>query len=155
MRPRRIVPSSLALAALLAGLAAGPAARAAPGPLADVKLAQITLPAKDLALSVAFYRDVLGVRLLFQVKGAAFFDAGGVRLRLEESQTAAPTGAVELYFDDPGLARAGPLTARGVTFRRPAGNRAAARQNRPEAAGIHRPRRQCPGSDGRGSALGS
>jgi hypothetical protein len=50
------------------------------------------------------------------VKGAAFFDAGGVRLRIEQSETAIPTGTVELYFDDPGLARAKPLSERGVRF---------------------------------------
>jgi len=86
------------------------------GPLAGARLVQITLPAKDLDRSVAFYRDVLGVKLLFQVKGAAFLDAGGVRLRLEESQTVPPPGSVELYFADPGLARAKPLAERGVQF---------------------------------------
>ena len=85
------------------------------GPLAGARLVQITLPAKDLDRSVAFYRDVLGVKLLFQVKGAAFLDAGGVRLRLEEGQPI-PSGAVELYFADPGLARAKPLAERGVQF---------------------------------------
>jgi catechol 2,3-dioxygenase-like lactoylglutathione lyase family enzyme len=100
------------------GLAASPPCLAAPpaGPLAEVRLAQITLPSRDLARSVAFYQDLLGVKLLFQVKGAAFFDAGGVRLRLEQSATAIPTGTVELYFDDPGLARVKPLSERGVQF---------------------------------------
>jgi len=99
---------------VLAALAAG-AAQAA-GPLTDARLLQITLPSRDLARSVAFYQDVLGVKLLFQVKGAAFFDVGGVRLRLEQNANPAPTGTVELYFDDPGLSRAQPLTARGVHF---------------------------------------
>jgi len=104
--------------ALLVLLAAGQSAALAspPGPLTDAKLMQITLPARDLTRAVAFYRDVLGVKLLFQVKGAAFLDAGGVRLRLE--QVAAPnvSANVELYFDDPGLTRAKLLEARGVRF---------------------------------------
>ncbi|HEY8005001.1 MAG TPA: VOC family protein [Phenylobacterium sp.] len=79
-------------------------------------MAQITLPAKDLDRAVAFYRDVLGVKLLFRVTDAAFLDAGGVRLRLEKSQASLPTGAVELYFDDPGLSRFKPLADRGVHF---------------------------------------
>ena len=109
-----------ALAGLLAAcaLAAAPACHAAAsaGPLSDARLLQITLPSRDLARSVAFYQDLLGVKLLFQVKGAAFFDAGGVRLRLEQNETPVPTGTVELYFDDPGLARAQPLKDRGVRF---------------------------------------
>jgi methylmalonyl-CoA/ethylmalonyl-CoA epimerase len=106
------------LAAALA-FAAAPAA-AAPadpvGPLTGVRLQQITLPTRDLARSTAFYRDMLGLKLLFVAGNAAYFDAGGLRLRLEQSTIVAPTGAVELYFDDPGLSRLQPLTARGVHF---------------------------------------
>jgi catechol 2,3-dioxygenase-like lactoylglutathione lyase family enzyme len=108
-------PILMIAAGLLLG-AQSAAADPAPGPLADARLMQITLPAKDLDRSVAFYRDRLGVKVLFQVRGAAFLDAGGVRLRLEKSEVSAPTGSVELYFDDPGLSRAGPLAARGVKF---------------------------------------
>jgi catechol 2,3-dioxygenase-like lactoylglutathione lyase family enzyme len=92
------------------------AAAAPSGPLTTGKLIQITLPSKDLDRSVAFYEGVLGVKLLFRVPGAVFLDAGGVRLRLEKIEVSAPTGSVELYFDDPGLSRAGPLAARGVHF---------------------------------------
>jgi catechol 2,3-dioxygenase-like lactoylglutathione lyase family enzyme len=103
----------------LGAVAMAGAARAepTPGPLADTRLMQITLPVKDLDRSVAFYRDVLGVKVLFVVKGAAFLDAGGgVRLRLEKNDRTAPTDAVEIYFDDPGMARVAPLAARGVKF---------------------------------------
>ncbi|HEX4736185.1 MAG TPA: VOC family protein [Allosphingosinicella sp.] len=110
-----MAPRFALLALTLATMpAAGPAAPA--GPLSDARLLQITLPAKDLSRSVAFYQGILGLKLLFTVPNAAFLEAGGVRLRLEQSQTLAPTGAVELYFDDPGLARAEPLKARGVKF---------------------------------------
>ncbi|HEY1605987.1 MAG TPA: VOC family protein [Allosphingosinicella sp.] len=101
----------------LALAAATPAAGAAPaGPLSDARLLQITLPTRDLSRSLAFYEGVLGLKLLFTAGDAAFLDAGGVRLRLEQTGTRAPTGAVELYFNDPGLARAEPLKARGVRF---------------------------------------
>ena len=110
-RLRILLPFAAALGAALPAHAAGTA-----GPLSDARLLQITLPAKDLDRAIAFYRDVLGVKLLFQVKGAAFLDAGGVRLRLEKSDASLPTGAVELYFDDPGLSRFKPLADRGVHF---------------------------------------
>jgi catechol 2,3-dioxygenase-like lactoylglutathione lyase family enzyme len=108
---RRFALLAFALAAMPASAQPAPA-----GPLADARLLQITLPTKDLARSVAFYGHVLGLKLLFTTGDAAFLDAGGVRLRLEQTLTLAPTGAVELYFDDPGLARAEPLKARGVKF---------------------------------------
>jgi catechol 2,3-dioxygenase-like lactoylglutathione lyase family enzyme len=107
------------LAAAAMAFASAAHADPAPGPLADAQLLQITLPVKDLDRAVAFYRDVLGVKLLFQVKGAAFLSAGGVRLRLETNAAARPSDGVELYFDDPGLARAKPLAQRGVRFAGP------------------------------------
>ena len=111
--------AGLALSVIMLSGAAG-LARAAdtPGPLASAKVLQITLPSHDLDRSVAFYRDVLGLKLLFRVPGAVFFDAGGVRLRLDLNQTA-PGGDNELYFDDPGLALAAALKARGVVVTSP------------------------------------
>ena len=111
-----MIRRTLLIAAAALSLAANARAQAPEGPLTGARLMQITLPAKDLDRSVAFYAGTLGVKLLFRVKGAAFLDAGGVRLRLEESQIGAPTGSVELYWDDPGLTRVAPLAARGVRF---------------------------------------
>ena len=45
-------------------------------------IGQIAINASDLPRATAFYRDVLGLRLLFEVPGMAFFDAGGIRLML-------------------------------------------------------------------------
>jgi len=89
------------------------------GALGDAKLVQITIPSTDLARSVGFYRDVLGLKLLFEVPGASFFDMSGVRLRIELVKTA-PAAGDELYFDDPGLSRQAALAARGVKFIGPA-----------------------------------
>jgi catechol 2,3-dioxygenase-like lactoylglutathione lyase family enzyme len=47
-----------------------------------VGVAQVSVTARDLERAVEFYRDVLGLPLLFQVPGAAFLDCGGVRLML-------------------------------------------------------------------------
>ncbi len=113
----RPITGAACVAALLLALATP--ALAANGPLSDARLLQITLPSTSLDRSTAFYRDVLGLKLLFQVPGAAFFDMAGVRLRLELVKTASP-GGVELYFDDPGLSREAALTARGVKFAGPA-----------------------------------
>ncbi len=46
------------------------------------KLAQIALSTRDLPKAIAFYRDVLGFALQFEVSGMAFFDAGGTRLMI-------------------------------------------------------------------------
>ena len=47
------------------------------------RIGQIAIPVNDLDRAVGFYRDVLGLRLLFQAPpGLAFFNCGGVRLML-------------------------------------------------------------------------
>lgn len=46
------------------------------------RIGQIAVIVHDLERAVAFYRDVLGMRFLFQVPRMAFFDCGGVRLML-------------------------------------------------------------------------
>ncbi len=46
------------------------------------RIGQIAVPVADLARATAFYRDVLGMRFLFETPTMAFFDADGVRLML-------------------------------------------------------------------------
>jgi len=59
-----------------------PAAHSTTTPMIQ-RIGQIAVPVKDLDRAVAFYRDVLGLRFLFQAPpGLAFFDCGGVRLML-------------------------------------------------------------------------
>jgi len=58
-------------------------------------IGQIAMVVKDLSRAVAFYRDVLGMKFLFQAPPAlAFFDCGGVRLMLD--------AAAEGEFNHPG-----------------------------------------------------
>jgi predicted enzyme related to lactoylglutathione lyase len=45
-------------------------------------IGQISIIVKDVERATAFYRDVLGLSLLFTVPSMAFFDCGGVRLML-------------------------------------------------------------------------
>jgi len=47
------------------------------------RIGQIFVNAKDLDRAMAFYRDVLGMRFLFQAPpNMAFFDCGGIRIML-------------------------------------------------------------------------
>jgi methylmalonyl-CoA/ethylmalonyl-CoA epimerase len=46
------------------------------------RIGQIHVAARDLERAVTYYRDVLGMKFLFQVPNMAFFDCGGVRIML-------------------------------------------------------------------------
>jgi catechol 2,3-dioxygenase-like lactoylglutathione lyase family enzyme len=54
----------------------------ATGGLESAKIGQIAINVHDVQRAVRFYRDTLGMRLLFEVPQMAFFDCGGVRLML-------------------------------------------------------------------------
>lgn len=47
-------------------------------------IGQIAVYVSDLAAAVAFYRDTLGLRYLFEAGGMAFFDVNGIRLMLTQ-----------------------------------------------------------------------
>ncbi|MGB2624705.1 MAG: VOC family protein [Candidatus Acidiferrum sp.] len=55
---------------------------AAAASLAIQNIGQISINVKDVERATAFYRDALGLKLLFSVPSMAFFDCGGVRLML-------------------------------------------------------------------------
>ena len=61
---------------------------------------QIHISVTDIDTSVAFYRDVLGIPLLFQVPGMpmAFFASGDVRLYLGVPESPEFRSKVVLYF---------------------------------------------------------
>jgi predicted enzyme related to lactoylglutathione lyase len=61
---------------------------------------QIHISVTDIDASVAFYRDVLGIPLLFQVSGQpmAFFSSGDVRLYLGVPESQEFRSKVVLYF---------------------------------------------------------
>lgn len=50
------------------------------------RIGQIAVTVHDLERAVGFYRDTLGLRLLFEAGGMAFFDCGGVRLMLGQPE---------------------------------------------------------------------
>ena len=82
-------------------------------------IAQIALTVADLDRSVAFYRDALGMPLLFQAPpGLAFFRCGAIRLMLSKPEGEFKPGASSvLYFKIAGIEGAhATLEKRGVTF---------------------------------------
>jgi methylmalonyl-CoA/ethylmalonyl-CoA epimerase len=50
------------------------------------QIGQIAMPVKNVESAIAFYRDKLGLKFLFQVPNLAFFDCGGIRLMLDTPQ---------------------------------------------------------------------
>jgi predicted enzyme related to lactoylglutathione lyase len=50
------------------------------------QIGQISIIVKDVARATQFYRDVLGMKFLFEAPNLAFFDAGGVRLMLGKAE---------------------------------------------------------------------
>ena len=81
-------------------------------------IGQIAVPVTDVDRAVAFYRDVLGMRFLFQAPpGLGFFDCGGVRLMLDgPARAQAGNSSVVYYKVDDITAAFTTLSARGVTF---------------------------------------
>jgi len=53
-----------------------------PAGIGVVHLGQVAINVHNLARATAFYRDTLGLPLLFSAGELAFFDCGGVRLML-------------------------------------------------------------------------
>ena len=85
------------------------------------RIGQIAINVKELDRAVAFYRDTLGMRYLFPIPNAAFFDCGGVRLMLGRAETPEldhPASIVYYQVDDIG-ATCATLAAAGVAFEHP------------------------------------
>lgn len=83
------------------------------------RIGQISLPISSLEQSIIFYRDMLGMRFLFQAPpGLAFFDCDGVRLMLDVPAKSSPeTHSSLLYFSVDDIdAACDVLVARGVRF---------------------------------------
>ena len=83
-----------------------------------VQIGQIAVPVSDIDRAVAFYRDTLGMRFLFQAPpGLGFFDCAGVRLMLDAPAKAQAGNASVIYYKVPDLQAAfDSLSARGVLF---------------------------------------
>lgn len=62
------------------------------------QIGQFAVPVTDLARAVAFYRDTLGMKFLFQVPNLAFFDCAGVRLMLDVPQDGNEHHSFVIYY---------------------------------------------------------
>jgi methylmalonyl-CoA/ethylmalonyl-CoA epimerase len=68
--------------------------------LSPSKIGQISLNVKNLPRAVHFYKDVIGLKFLFEADNKAFFQCGDVRLMLSipEKPEEEDTSSI-LYFD--------------------------------------------------------
>ena len=67
------------------------------------KIGQIAIPAKDIERATAFYKDQLGLQLLFTTETMAFFDCDGVRLFVslpETEEFAHPSSVLYFHVED-------------------------------------------------------
>jgi len=88
--------------------------------LSQARLGQIAVVVQDLDRAVAFYRDTLGMRFLFQAPPKlAFFDCGGVRLMLDVPEEAEfkHFSSILYYRVDDIQGTWAALRGRGVDFR--------------------------------------
>jgi methylmalonyl-CoA/ethylmalonyl-CoA epimerase len=80
-------------------------------------IGQIALTVQDLPRAVAFYRDVLGLKYLFETGGMAFFDCGGVRLMLSMAEKPDSTYGSIIYYKTSNIeATAEGMRAKGAQF---------------------------------------
>lgn len=90
--------------------------------LSNSTIGQASINVHDVEKAVAFYRDTLGLRFLFQAGPAmAFFDCGGLRLMLavpEKPEFDHPSSVFYFKVDDI-RAVAETLQTRGVRFEAP------------------------------------
>lgn len=82
------------------------------------RIMQIAVNVKDVDRAKAFYRDVLGLKFLFDAPGLAFFDSGGLRLMLarpERPDLDHPSSVLYFQVGNIGDAHRA-LAGRGVAF---------------------------------------
>ena len=86
--------------------------------LAGRKLVQVALTVRDLDRARIFYRDTLGLPLLFEAGNMLFFQLDGLRLMIgKEEQAESAIGGSVVYFDAPDIDTLGDaLEAKGVAF---------------------------------------
>jgi len=80
-------------------------------------VAQIAFTVKNLAEAKSFYKDVLGLKFLFDAGTMAFFQCGSVRLMIGEDKKAQVSEGTMVYFSVADLeVTARLLESRGTSF---------------------------------------
>jgi predicted enzyme related to lactoylglutathione lyase len=89
-----------------------------PKSLAGRPLVQVALTVRDQERARTFYRDTLGLPLLFEAGGMMFFQLEGLRLMIGlQHEPGQQIGGSLIYFDAPDIDAVGrALEARGVKF---------------------------------------
>lgn len=82
------------------------------------RVGQVAVPVLDIKRSIHFYKDVLGLQLLFSTENMAFFDCNGLRLLLSLPEKEEFRGASSvIYFQVGNITEAyEKLQQKGVTF---------------------------------------
>ena len=83
------------------------------------RLEQVAMTVRNLKQSVEFYRDTLGLALMFETNGMAFFNLNGIRLMIGESESAEhkPGGGSVVYFNVADVRKASAeLERKGIKF---------------------------------------
>ncbi|MDZ4690201.1 VOC family protein [Terricaulis sp.] len=93
----------------------------APPPLLS-GICQIALASADPQTLVAFYRDTLGLPVLFEASGMTFFQSGATRLMIGPAQPGQTVGGDAVVYFEPHdwSAAETKLEAAGVAFLHPA-----------------------------------
>lgn len=90
----------------------------AAAPFGVSRIGQIAITIHDIDRATAFYRDALGMKMLFAVPGMSFFDAAGIRIMLAMPSTPDqdhPGSQIYFTVDDIHAAYE-TLKGRGVSF---------------------------------------
>lgn len=78
---------------------------------------QIAVTVKDVSRAIGFYRETLGLTMLFETGGLAFFDCGGVRLMLSRAEQEELKHPSVIYYRVADIhASTAALKAKGVRF---------------------------------------
>jgi methylmalonyl-CoA/ethylmalonyl-CoA epimerase len=82
-------------------------------------IGQVAITVKDVDRAIAFYRDTLGMKLLFQVPNMGFFACGDVRLMISGAEQPGAQYSSVIYFKVPDIQQAfQSLGQRGMVFER-------------------------------------
>jgi methylmalonyl-CoA/ethylmalonyl-CoA epimerase len=92
-------------------------ASSAAAPFGLATIAQIAITVTEVDRAIAFYRDVLGMNLLFQVPNMGFFACDGVRLMISGAEKSGDRYSSVIYFKVPDIQQAfRTLADRGAPF---------------------------------------